>query len=236
MLTEPAMATDNARTRHMKIRKISASQQIHTALRERILSLELAPGTNLSRNEIAGYYGVSQTPVRDAMIRLEEEGLLLIFPQSKTEVSRIDIAQARETQFLRMALEIEVSRRLVKAGDPAIVNDAELALSHQRLAAEKGDLSRFVEFDRSFHRSLFDAAGVSPLWTLITDRSGHIDRLRKLNLPDPGKSAEILDYHARILDAIRAGDAARAEEQLRGHLTGTLARVDAIMEKNPGFF
>ncbi|MHA6344260.1 GntR family transcriptional regulator [Roseivivax sp. CAU 1761] len=217
-------------------RKASVSQQIHDALRARILALELAPGQNLSRNEIAEFYGVSQTPVRDAMMKLEEEGLLAIFPQSKTQVSRIDVDQARETQFLRLALEVEIARRLAEAGAAAALQPARTVLAQQRAALEVGDLDGFARGDRDFHRALFAAAGVERLWTLILERSGHIDRLRQLNLPDPGKAGEIVDYHTRILDHLAEGDGAAAERAVRGHLTGTLAQVDRIIARHPEFF
>lgn len=231
-----AKPSGKSQEHHAKIRKLSASQQIHAALRERIINLDLPPGDNLSRARIAEFYNVSQTPVRDAMMRLEEEGLLLIYPQSKTEVSRIDVTQARETQFLRISLEIEVTRWLASQIKSELLNNAEHALNKQRLALQTGDLVIFSEHDHRFHFALFEAANVSKLWELITERSGHIDRLRKLNLPDPGKATEIIAYHQRILDGIKSGDAKRTEAEVRGHLTGTLSNVDTIMERHPEFF
>lgn len=225
-----------ASNRNGKLRKSSASQQIRDALRERIIKLDLAPGENLSRTEIADFYGVSQTPVRDAMMRLEEEGLLYIYPQSKTEVSKIDIDNARETQFLRLSLEIQVTRQLTSARSRDLLEAAENALIRQKQAWESGDLERFVVDDRAFHRALFEAADVPELWDLVTERSGHIDRLRNLNLPDPGKASEILAYHRRILDAIASGDTATVESEVRGHLTGTLASVEKIKSQHPEFF
>lgn len=231
-----AITMGSASTRNGKIRKSSASQQIRDALRERIITLNLTPGENLSRAEIADFYGVSQTPVRDAMMRLEEEGLLHIYPQSKTEVSKIDIDNARETQFLRLALEIEVTRRLISAGGSDLLNAVEQALIRQKQAWEAGDLEKFATNDRAFHRALFEAAKVPDLWDLVTERSGHIDRLRNLNLPDPGKAAEIVAYHQRILDAVKSGDTVTAESEVRGHLTGTLASVETIRAQHPEFF
>lgn len=74
------------------------------------------------------------------------------------------------------------------------------------------------------------------LSSVIEARSGHIDRLRKLNLPAPGKSESILDCHSRILDAIERGDVEAARAVLREHLSGTLAMADEIRERNPEFF
>lgn len=223
--------------RHRKIRNISASQQIRDALRERIITLDLAPGKNLSRGEIAEFYGVSQTPVRDAMMRLEEEGLLYIYPQSKTEVSKIDIDHAKETQFLRLSLEIEVTRQLCSNSNIShVLSIAEHALQSQKQALGMGDLDIFSEHDRAFHRAFFEAAKVSELWDLVTERSGHIDRLRNLNLPDPGKASEIIACHQRILDAVKSCNITTAEAEVRGHLTGTLASVETIRAQHPEFF
>ena len=219
-----------------RIRRISASQQIHEALRDRIVGLDLRPGQNLSRSEIADYYGVSQTPVRDAMLKLEEDGLLVIYPQSKTEVSRIDVVQARETQFLRLSIELEVTRRLALDGGEKRLAPVREMLARQGAALAAGDLDSFAELDHRFHGALCEAVGVAPLWRLVTSRSGHIDRLRNLNLPDPGKPAEILKYHGCILDAIAAGDLSGAETAVREHLSGTLATVDEIIARFPDYF
>ncbi len=79
--------------------------QIVEYLRERILALDLAPGTALSRVELQKQFGLSQTPVRDALMRLEEEGLVTVYPQYATLVSKIDINLARQTHLMRRAVE-----------------------------------------------------------------------------------------------------------------------------------
>lgn len=219
-----------------RIKRVSVSQQIHEALRERIISLELAPGQNLSRAEIAEHYGVSQTPVRDAMLKLEEEGLLVIYPQSRTQVSKIDVEQARETQFLRLSIELEVMRRLSAEGGKEAVSSARKVFALQQAALEAGEIERFSRLDRFFHEALCQAVGVANLWQLVTARSGHIDRLRNLNLPEPGKPANILYYHQRILEAIEAGDPAAAQTAVREHLSGTLGAADQIMARYPEYF
>lgn len=219
-----------------KIKRGSASAQLHGSLRDRIIQLELEPGQNLSRGEIAAEYGVSQTPVRDALLKLEEEGLIDTFPQSKTEVSKINIEHALETQFLRLSLELEITRRLAKAHDPALIAPAQSILAQQKAAMTANDLAAFARLDRDFHLSLFEAGGVSDLYGVVHARSGHIDRLRKLNLPDPGKLASILDCHTRLLDAIRAGDTAETEKVVREHLSGTLAKINDIRERHQDFF
>lgn len=232
----PGVSESNPSAPHTRIKSVSASQQIHESLKERIIRLELAPGQNLSRAEVSETYGVSQTPVRDAMQRLEEEGLLRIFPQSKTEVSRIDIAHAQETQFLRLSVELEVVRRLCAAEGRSFSAEIASVVTRQERALDAADMDQFSRLDRVFHRTLCRLVGVENLWTLITARSGHIDRLRQLNLPDPGKQSSIMDCHNRILSAIRAGDAEEAVSVVREHLSGTLAQADEIRARYPDYF
>ncbi|MCF8483522.1 MAG: GntR family transcriptional regulator [Rhodospirillum sp.] len=218
-------------------KRTTASQMVQDSLRHRIVTLALVPGTALSRAEIAEAYGVSQTPVRDAMMKLEEEGLLFVYPQSKTVVSKIDISHARETQYLRLSLELEVTRQLTRDPDGANLRVPQRILDAQKEVLDRDDtLVRFAALDNLFHQSLCDLVGVSNLWVLITARSGHIDRLRKLNLPDPGKPLNILSYHEGILTAIRSGDLALVDRMVREHLSGTLSSVDQIRDRYPDYF
>jgi DNA-binding GntR family transcriptional regulator len=221
-----------------RIKRISVSQQIHDALRERIIALEFVPGQNLSRAEIADFFGGSQTPVRDAMLKLEEEGgrSARDLPQSKTEVSRIDVEQARETQFLRLSIELDVTRRLTLERRPDQLASARKLISAQKATLRDGDLEQFSHLDRKFHHALCEAAGVANLWQLVTSRSGHIDRLQHLNLPHPGKPDNILHYHKEILRGIEAGNIGMTEKAVREHLSGTLTAVDQIVARHPDYF
>lgn len=214
----------------------SASARVYSALRSRIMSLELLPDTTLVRNDIAETFNVSQSPVREAIQRLEQEGLVISYPQSRTVVSKIDVAHARETQFLRISVELEVARTLARTGDGELLAPTRRLLRMQKLAGEDRDIGEFTTLDRLFHLSLFKAAGVRALWSLIAERSGHIDRLRRLNLPDPGKAAEVIQHHEDILSAIASGDRDAVERAVRKHLSGTLAAVQKIMDQHPHYF
>jgi DNA-binding GntR family transcriptional regulator len=212
-----------------------AAPQVLDHLRERIVALDLAPGMLLSRAELAASFGVSQTPVRDALMRLEEEGLVDVFPQHKTVVSRIDIAQARQAHFLRRAIELEVARTLAANGDAALVKRLRATIAHQRAALAARDYPDFVACDQSFHRQMYEAAEVPGLWDEVRRRSGHLDRLRRLHLPVEGKGEAILRDHARIVDAIAKRDPDIAQQRVREHLSGTLLRVDAIRARHPDY-
>lgn len=221
-LTEMPPAQFNLdRTRH-------AAPQIFEHLRELIISMSLTPGTVLSRADLAMQYNISQTPVRDALIRLSEEGLVDVYPQHATVVSRIDVNLAQEAHFLRLSVEMEIARTLASAAGPALIERLRLLISRQKSALGDEDLPAFTLADQAFHRQMYEAAKVPHLYALVRRHSGHLDRLRSLHLPAPGKALAVLADHDAIVDAIARGDASLAEQSVRRHLSGTLANVEEI--------
>ena len=183
-----------------------AAPQVFERLREMILSLELAPGSLLSRAELAARFGISQTPVRDALLRLGEEGLVDIFPQHATVVSRISVASAVQAHFLRRSIELEVVRTLAGKADALLIERLRATVDRQRALVAMRDYPQFAALDQAFHRQLYQAADVAPLWDMVRRLSGHLDRLRRLHLPVDGKAVAIVRDHAAIVDALAAGD------------------------------
>lgn len=212
-----------------------AAPQVVEALRAAIVSLELAPGLALDRAELAQGFGVSQTPVRDALMRLSEEGLVLIRAQYTTQVSRIDVPAAREAHVLRRSVEIEIARQLASAHDDAVIAGLRLQLALQASLAAKKDFIGFIAADKAFHRLMYEAAGLPRLWSVVVRMSGHVDRLRLLHIPTAGKTEQILGAHQTILEAIESRDPEAAQHAVRDHLSGTLASVDDIQKRYPEY-
>lgn len=210
--------------------------QLYESLREMIISLELAPGTTLVRADIASRFGVSQTPVRDAMQLLQQEGLVDVFPQAATQVSKIDLASATQAHFLRRAVESEIVRMLAEAPDPALIARLRGWLAQQAQLAAAKDLVGFSRADQAFHLELYLACGQQELHQLVRSRSGHIDRLRRLHVPTKGKVQRIIADHKALVEAIAAGSPERAQQSLREHLSGTLAQAGAIRKAHPDYF
>jgi len=212
-----------------------AAPQVFEKLRELIISLELEPGTALSRIELAEAFGLSQTPIRDALSQLRDEGLVDIFPQHTTEVSRIDITAARQAHFLRRSLELEIVHVLADREDAGLIDRLNAHIETQRGLLGPDRYPRFIAADQAFHREMHDAAGVIGLWDFEQRYSGHVDRLRRLHLPEAGKAERILRDHQRIVDAIAARDAVAAQSALREHLSGTLNQIEEIRQRYPNF-
>lgn len=212
-----------------------AAPQVLEKLREAILALELVPGTVLQRQELADRFGVSQTPVREALLRLNEEGLVDVFPQHATLVSRIDISAAREAHFLRRSIELELVHQLAIEESPGLVDQLKGVIAQQAALADSQRYGDFVNADRAFHRLMYEAGGVLGLWDLVGRVSGHVDRLRRLHLPTAGKTEAILRDHRAITRAIEAKDPAAAQAALRKHLSGTLSAVNEICKQYPDY-
>ncbi len=213
-----------------------AAPQLYELLRAQIVSLELLPGAPLSRVQLSAEFNVSQTPVREALLKLTEERLVDVFPQAATRVSLIDIRFAQETHFLRRAIELEIVRDLALVESPGLIAELKSLLHQQELLRDKPDLDGFTEADQAFHRCMYRAVGREALWTLVRSRSGHIDRLRRLHLPASGKLDRIVIDHRQILAAIESGNAVDAQDSLRNHLSGTLEYAEQIRRQHPQYF
>ena len=201
-----------------------------------IISLELPPGSPLSRAALAGQFGVSSTPIRDALMRLEEEGLVDVFPQYATVVSRVDVRLAQQAHFLRQAR--RTGNRARARAQPRCHGsspNSTRTIARQQQFAKAGDFEKFMAADNEFHAQLYAAADKQDIWTLVSSRSGHIDRLRRLHLPSPGKAQDIVRHHKLIAKAIGAGEPDEAQKHLRTHLSGTLSDLAQIRARYPEY-
>ncbi|MCK8783962.1 GntR family transcriptional regulator [Roseomonas sp. NAR14] len=213
----------------------SATEFAYRSLRAAILSLSLPPRTVISRGTLAAELGVSQTPVREALIRLQEETLIEVVPHSATRVARIDLDNARQAHFLRLSVELEAVR-VVAARQDDTAAALEDEIGRQRALLAQGDAAGFAAADTAFHGLLYNAGGVAGLWELIRSRSGHLDRLRRLHLPSPGKGEMILREHGAIAAAIRQHAPEAAAQALRRHLSHTFGELDSVRAVHPDYF
>ncbi|MDZ4135101.1 MAG: GntR family transcriptional regulator [Paracoccaceae bacterium] len=215
----------------------SAATRTLESLRRRIIGLELAPDTVLSRIDLARQYDISQTPLREALQRLEAEGLVEIYPQSRTVVTRIDTARIYEAHFLRIAVETETLRRLAVTCDDATLNRLKMIVTLQEaLATNPSEIPAFQELDEVFHQTLLAAVGQPGLHALLRSRSGHLNRVRRLDMPGEGKIARILQGHRDIIAALQAHDPDAAQAAIREHLSQTVSKVDALRNQYPSYF
>lgn len=218
-----------------EVRRRSGNRRaVYETLRTKVLTLELPPGASLSENELAATLGVSRTPVRESLILLVEEGLVQVFPQVGSFVSRVDPARVADAQFLREAVELAALDDLPTDLDADVVADLEDNLAAQQ--APELTLEGFFALDEAFHHGLLRLSGHGRAWATVVSAKGHLDRARRLGLRDTASSDGFAEQHGEILDAVVGGDTARARSAMRTHLRAVFADVERIREHSPHLF
>ena len=196
------------------------ASQVYWILRDEIITLRLSPGQMVAEKEIAEVLNASKTPVREALIRLEIDGLVDIVPKSGTYVSAIRINKYMEACFIRLQLEIGAVRRAAtQAADPSRLETLDSILEQQAAALDLDDYRKFFQLDQSLHKGFFDMAGVPGVWDLLLKTQADVNRMRhlkrKLNIR---RGPTVLEEHKVIVDAIRKQDAQNAETALVAHI------------------
>lgn len=217
-------------------RRSPFAPQVYRTLRRAIISLELLPGAGLSEQEVARRLRISRTPVREAFIRLAEEGLVNVFPQQGTVVAPIDLGSVLEGQFVREALEVAAARQAAQEADPGLRISLSEYLTEQRRACESGELNRFHELDEAFHGAIFLKTRHPTAWRVTLAARGHLDRVRHLGLPDPLWLQLALKQHEQIVGAVIDGEADRVEHAVREHARAILAIVPDLSRRYPQYF
>lgn len=217
-------------------RSRGASGIAFTYLREAILTGSLRPGQALSENEIAHRLGVSRTPVREAIIRLENEGLLSVRPQVGTTVAPIDVENVADVQFLREAIECRTVALAAQRVTPALARELRGQLKEQARIAARGDHAAFVPLDDRMHATLVAMSGRPRVWRAVEDAKAQLDRVRFLSLEDPLWLATIHRQHEAIVEHVLAGDAGGAAAAMADHLRAVFASIATIARTSPEYF
>jgi GntR family transcriptional regulator, rspAB operon transcriptional repressor len=210
--------------------------RIYADVRAQILTLERRPGEPILEAQIASVYGVSRTPVREAVLKLAGEGLIEIFPQSGTFVARIPLSALPEAMVIRKSLEETSARFAAQRASRSQVFAIGAILQRQREAELVGDRDEFHSADEAFHAAIADAGGYPGIWKVVQQVKVHLDRYRRLTLPQEGRMARVIAEHSSILTMIEAADERGAGAAMSAHLDGLVADMSDIRRLNPDYF
>jgi GntR family transcriptional regulator, rspAB operon transcriptional repressor len=214
----------------------NAAHLIYREVREDIVSLRRKPGEPIVERQIALKRGVSRTPVREALLRLADEALVDIFPQSGTFVARIPVSALPEAILMRTALEQTTARLAAERADAAEVARLKGLIDRQRRLGARGERDRFHAADEAFHAAIASAAGHPGIWRFIEQVKIQVDRYRRLTLPVPGRMGQVVDEHSAIVAAIEAHDAEGAAAAMAAHLEALRASIGDVRDLNPDYF
>jgi len=206
----------------------AAQDSIYRWLKNHVLALPRDEASFLTEAEVCRAIGKSRTPVREAMLRLEADGLLQIIPKKGAYVAPISEAEVEYVMQARSLIEDWCVRRVADSGDCA-------SLDLERLVDRQADLQTdpvaFIECDREFHRTIVRAAGnpvLASFYESLRDRQLRMGWHAVTTSKE--RTAGVLTEHTAIVEALHSGDPTRAEAAMTRHLSNTLAAL-----RRPGF-
>ncbi|MGO9929840.1 MAG: GntR family transcriptional regulator [Mycobacterium sp.] len=191
-------------------------------------------GELISEGDVAAALGMSRTPVREAFLRLEAEGLLRLYPQRGALVVPVSPDEARAVIEARLLLERFAATKLVQRGPPASAAVFERLtgeLKRQRDAAATSDWREFLDADRAFHSVTLEESGnviLSGFYSSLRDRQMRM--IGESALRNPDRMTTIMDEHRDIAEALRDGDLERTLRAVQTHLAGTVRAIGLAVD------
>ena len=204
-------------------------------LKENIVNLEIAPGSQISENELSAALGISRAPIREALSELEKVKIVEIQPQKKTSVLLIDPALVEEARFMRSTLEDAVIREVCMQRTEQDLFRLEENLTLQDLAFRSNALDQVMIKDNEFHRYFFEISRKPEIYQLMQTLQIHFDRVRNLTLYTI-IDRKILEEHEAIFRCIRERDVENARIRLRAHLERVQVDSSVVRKAYPQYF
>jgi DNA-binding GntR family transcriptional regulator len=210
----------------------SLSSIVEDRIRNAIINAELAFGQALPEDSMGLSMGVSRTPMREALTRLQTQGLVVIVPKKGTFVFKPTLADAEQLASFRLTLEMEAVRRCHTHAPEATVNSMKAAVEAMRSARSAGDGKAYARADTEFHESFFANCNNTYLANAYHAVSGRIAALRAhLSASHANEQATSFEEHLQMVDAFSEGKLAQMNKTLRQHiLRAASAYEDALRE------
>lgn len=197
-------------------------QDAYEAIKHAITNMELKPGEPCTESTIAAQLGISKTPVRHALDRLDSEGLVVTIPYKGTFVRPVSVDDVREVLEVRQGLEALAARLWIERVPPERIGELRALIVRAQESDERGDVDDATDAIRAFHDTLIYRCGNKRLQAIFAGFEGQMARIRNICGHIPGRINESCHQHRRITDAIDAKDAFAADEACRIHLSTLL--------------
>lgn len=217
--------------------KSTQGNEIYQKLKGDIISLNLEPGLQLSIKDLVASLGVSRSPIRDAFIKLSDERLVKMIPQSGCKVTQINCDMAEQERFIRKSIELEMFKRRNLKITIDFMAKQKANLMFQKNALEANDLYEFFKLDEEFHQRFFDASGLLYTWQIIENNTcSSYQRVRVLSMRVSGATKNILLEHENLLLAAEAGDYEKMYQFDSNHLSKIDEELPFLKQKFPNYF
>jgi DNA-binding GntR family transcriptional regulator len=220
----------------LPMRRQTIAVQIRAILRREIIKGQLLPRSLLSEQELSQRFGVSRTPVREALIKLSEENLVDTYPQYGTFVAPIKLRDVFDSQFVREALECAAIERAIENIDAAQAKSLTSIVDRQRALHRANDTDGFFEADERMHALIMEIAGHPQAWRQVENAKAQMDRVRRLTFRIPKKLSSVIAEHNAIVECLVDRDRDGAIEAMRVHLRGLFRSVEILKQENASYF
>ncbi|BCJ95892.1 GntR family transcriptional regulator [Anaerocolumna cellulosilytica] len=214
----------------------SLNDVTYNKIRDDIMNMTLEPGTDVSVQKLSERYGVSRTPVREAVVRLQQSGLVEIYPQRKTVVSKIDLQRVREEWFIRNSLESAVVEEFIRKCSELVADTMQELVNKQKKYMKKEHFLDFYCKDNRFHQLIFETAGEELSWYTIEEVTSHYNRIRLLNGKMNGVENMVIDEHEKMVAAARKRDIETMRKVVTEHSNYMIEQVKSMSKQYPHFF
>lgn len=214
----------------------SVQEKVYQSLRKDIMQLVLKPGTVMSAQDVSIRLKVSRTPVREAFIRLSNEGLVDVAAQKSTTVSRIDMKRVEQERFVRETLEVANLKLVMRHITPAMIASLREDIIQQTEALARRDYMDFMQQDNKFHQTFFEISGRTLCGEIIQEMSGHYDRIRLITTWSSELPQGAIQQHREMLNFLEAADLEGATQLLSRHLHKLLIEEKNLVAQWPELF
>ena len=214
----------------------TSSETIYDTLKDEIIFLKRKPGEEIDQDEISKRFDVSRSPVRDALMRLRSDALVVMRPQRGCWVSRIDLSRVDDECFFRLALEKSVIERYKMFMKPSDITRLEYFIALQKEAMEAADTVGSYNADDDMHAIFFEATGLMMTWQLILRETGNHRRVRILSMGSRDVLQKNINQHEELVDALKKKDFTLAVTLETEHLSKLKYETDVIIESHPEYF
>jgi GntR family transcriptional regulator, rspAB operon transcriptional repressor len=211
------------------------SDSVYEALTEAVRDLRLLPGEPISETSVAEWLNVSRSPVREAIARLVDLGLVVVKPQVGSYIAPISLQEVEEAAFIRSALETSAFKRAIRDGVPD-TTEIQRHVDMNRGAAEAGDVETFFETDEKLHQNVFELAGLGKIWDVVRRTKIQLDRLRRLSLPRVISNPVLVEEHQLIVDCLRTQNEKLGVEVIERHATRIFHTIEDHRSLYPDYF
>lgn len=215
----------------------SLNEVAYESILSDILKLKFLPGERIQDKQLIERLKISRTPVREAILRLKNDGLMTTVPQSGTYVTRISLRSALNARFVRQSVERSVVTEAAQQMSKLNILDSRNMIEKQKLASEEHNAVDFFYLDNEFHQTFYTATKRDEVWNWLANLSLQLDRYRFLRIKQTDMPLnKLIDQHAKILDAVEAGNEQLAGQRAFDHLNLMLAEKDELLQQFPDYF